>query len=226
MKSNKQRRAEIKRLRLARTQRAQTQLQSMPLGREGHVPGLVMADTQLLGSLNNSCVLPEFYLDKAFVCVDCASEEIWTAKQQKWWYETVQAPIDSQANRCLVCRRARRARIKEALAVPGANRLAQEIEALRALGSKPSDAAALEQVTHALQSKWWGLRVVAIQVLGRWGGTEEIAQLRALAALRHMEERRHWSWERVASDAAAVALKSLGIDVDGASNDERRRIGF
>ncbi|MGS5089683.1 zinc-ribbon domain-containing protein [Hydrogenophaga sp. A37] len=212
MKSNKQRRTEIKQLRLARAQRAQTQLQSMPLGRDGHVLGLVMADTQLLSGLNNSCVLPEFYLDKVFVCADCASEEVWTAKQQKWWYETVQAPIDSRAKRCLECRRARRARINEALAVPGANRLAQEVEALRALGSKPPDAAALEQIAHALQSKWWGHRVVAIQVLGRWGGTEEIAQLRALAALRHMEGRRYGSWERVASDAAAAALKSLGIE--------------
>lgn len=221
MKSNKQRRTEIKQLRLARAQRAQSQLPSMSLGREGHVPGLVVADTQLLRGLNNSCVLPEFYVDKAFVCVDCASEEVWTAKQQKWWYETVRAPIDSQANRCLVCRRARRAQINEALAVPGANRLAQEVEALRALGSKPPDAAAREQVNHALQSKWWGHRVVAIQVLGRWGGTKEVAQLRALATLRHTEGRRCSSWERVASDAAKVVLMSLGIPVDVSSNEER-----
>jgi hypothetical protein len=180
-----------------------------------------MADTQLLRGLNNSYVLPDFYVDKAFVCVDCASEEVWTAKQQKWWYETVRAPIDSQANRCLACRRARRARINEALAVPGANRHAQEVEELRALGSKPPDAAALEQVAHALQSKWWGHRVVAIQVLGRWGGTEEVAQLRALAALHRREGRRYTSWERLASDTATVVLKSLGIDVDGSSIDER-----
>ncbi|MCB4362785.1 zinc-ribbon domain-containing protein [Hydrogenophaga taeniospiralis] len=214
MKSSKQRRVEIKQLRLARAQRAQTQLKSMSLGREGHVPGLVMADTQLLSVLNNSCVFPAFYVDKAFVCVDCSTEEVWTAKQQKWWYEEVQAPIDSQAKRCLVCRRARRSRIKEALAVPGANRLAQEVEALRALGAKPPDAAALEQVANALQSKWWGHRVVAIQVLGRWGGAEEIAQLRTLAALRHTEGCHYRSWERVASDEAAVALRSLGIDVE------------
>ena len=206
MKSNKQRRAEIKQLRLARAARIEAQLRAAPRDRHVPVAGMVPADAQVLASINNSYFLPAFYLDKAFRCADCGAEEVWTAKQQKWWYEVMKASIDSQAKRCLPCRRARRARIAAAQAVPGANRLSLETEALRALGAVPPDAAALAQVAAALQSKWWSLRVVAIQVLGRWGGADQVAQLHAFVAARSTGGRRYFGWERVAADAAQRAL--------------------
>nr|WP_249383965.1 zinc-ribbon domain-containing protein [Chitinivorax sp. B] len=62
----------------------------------------------------NSYGDPEFvtrgyYEDKPFRCVDCKSEQIWTAKQQKWWYETAQGAVYTTAIRCRACRQNRRA---------------------------------------------------------------------------------------------------------------------
>lgn len=57
---------------------------------------------------NNSYSPPEFYEDLEFVCVDCGSEEVWTAKQQQWWYEVAKGSIYSRAIRCRACRDARR----------------------------------------------------------------------------------------------------------------------
>jgi len=48
--------------------------------------------------------LPLFYIDREYQCKDCGSHEIWTAKQQKWWYETAKGHIDSCAVRCRRCR--------------------------------------------------------------------------------------------------------------------------
>lgn len=61
-------------------------------------------------SPNNSYGPPLYYEDRPFTCIDCGKEEVWTAEQQKWWYEVAQGPIYSQANRCRECRRQRRAR--------------------------------------------------------------------------------------------------------------------
>ena len=57
---------------------------------------------------------PLFYVDTPFVCKDCGAHEIWTAKQQKWWYEIAKGPIDSRAVRCRPCRLLERARVEEA----------------------------------------------------------------------------------------------------------------
>lgn len=53
---------------------------------------------------NTYGLLPLFYVDKAYTCRDCGAEEIWIAKQQKWWYETAKGHIDSTAVRCRRCR--------------------------------------------------------------------------------------------------------------------------
>ena len=83
MKSNKQRRDEIKAARLARAAQASGKPTQAPM------PGFaVAADKTLLASLNNTYgLLPDFYVDRLFTCRDCRTEEVWTAKQQKWWYE-------------------------------------------------------------------------------------------------------------------------------------------
>jgi hypothetical protein len=51
-----------------------------------------------------------FYIDLRFTCKDCGIEEIWTATQQKWWYETAQGGLDAVAVRCRSCRRKERER--------------------------------------------------------------------------------------------------------------------
>ena len=56
-------------------------------------------------ALNNSYDPPMFYRDYMFNCIDCGSLEVWTARQQKWWYEVAKGPIYSGALRCRACRR-------------------------------------------------------------------------------------------------------------------------
>ena len=51
-----------------------------------------------------------FYKDVPFRCRDCGKDEIWTARQQKWWYEVAKGYVYSGAVRCRACRRADRAR--------------------------------------------------------------------------------------------------------------------
>ena len=53
--------------------------------------------------------VPLFYEDVPFTCVDCGCEEVWTAEQQKWWYETAKGYIFAIAKRCRACREALRA---------------------------------------------------------------------------------------------------------------------
>jgi hypothetical protein len=62
---------------------------------------------------NNSYNPPAFYDDSPFVCVDCGKKEIWTAEQQKWWYEVAKGSIYARAIRCRACRRAHREKQKE-----------------------------------------------------------------------------------------------------------------
>ena len=66
--------------------------------------GTAPADHSLLGYVNTYGYLPYYYIDKPFICRDCGSSEIWTAKQQKWWYEIAKGYIHSTAVRCKKCR--------------------------------------------------------------------------------------------------------------------------
>jgi hypothetical protein len=51
-----------------------------------------------------------WYQDYHYCCADCGRPEVWSAKDQQWWYEVAKGPIESRAIRCLDCRRALRAR--------------------------------------------------------------------------------------------------------------------
>lgn len=55
-----------------------------------------------------------FYIERPFRCKDCGKSEVWTASQQKWWYETAKGDVWTVAVRCRACRRAERARKAEA----------------------------------------------------------------------------------------------------------------
>lgn len=185
MKSSKQRRAEIKQQRLARAARADAQLRGSAADpRSMHALGAVPSDLASLAR-HNPCPgyggLPSYYVDRPFRCRDCGAEEVWTARQQKWWYETVGANLNSGAKRCLACRRARRAELARARSGPGANRLGEEVAWLRAVPASRPDAATEQRVEAALASKWEGVRKVAIEVLGRWQRTQDAPRLRAWA---------------------------------------------
>ena len=53
---------------------------------------------------------PEYYYDISFTCCDCHSEEIWSAEQQKWWYEDAGGYFFAGAVRCRTCREIQRER--------------------------------------------------------------------------------------------------------------------
>jgi len=56
----------------------------------------------------------EFYVDRPFLCKDCRKAEVWTATQQKWWYETAKGDVWTVAIRCRPCRRRERVRKAQA----------------------------------------------------------------------------------------------------------------
>ena len=72
-------------------------------------PGAVPADHAQLNHNNTYSLLPIFYINTVFICRDCGKEELWTAENQKWWYEEAKGHIDSEAVRCRTCRDKRKA---------------------------------------------------------------------------------------------------------------------
>lgn len=49
--------------------------------------------------------IPNYYRDTSFTCKDCGKTDLWTAKQQKRWYEEQGGEIEAIAIRCRACRR-------------------------------------------------------------------------------------------------------------------------
>lgn len=47
---------------------------------------------------------PDYYVDLEFTCEDCGREEVWTAEQQKWYYEVAKGSLYATAVRCRECR--------------------------------------------------------------------------------------------------------------------------
>jgi len=62
------------------------------------------ADQTKMGHINTYGFLPEYYIDRPFVCQDCGKEEIWRAKDQKWYIEEAKGHMDAKAIRCHDCR--------------------------------------------------------------------------------------------------------------------------
>lgn len=71
-------------------------------------PGAIILADASLQAPNNSYSGRSFYKDEPFVCVDCGKPEVWTARQQQWWYEVAKGSIYSTAKRCRECRKRRR----------------------------------------------------------------------------------------------------------------------
>ena len=63
---------------------------------------------------NNSYSPPLYYEDLSFKCRDCGAECVWTAEQQRLWYEEWGGSVQSTAVRCRACRqRVRREKIEQ-----------------------------------------------------------------------------------------------------------------
>lgn len=71
-------------------------------------PSALPADPAKLAHINTYGSLPEFYIDRPFVCRKCGKREIWRAADQKWYYEEAKGHIDARAVECHACRKARR----------------------------------------------------------------------------------------------------------------------
>ena len=67
-------------------------------------PSAQNADHSKMNHINTYGCLPEFYIDSPFLCQDCGKEEIWKAKDQKWFIEEAKGHIDAKAIRCHDCR--------------------------------------------------------------------------------------------------------------------------
>jgi hypothetical protein len=106
-KSCKQRRAEIK---AARRKKARKLAGVVNVYQQTVPRGAVAANHVELAHNNTYGLLPNFYVDRPFTCCDCGAKEIWTAKQQRWWYEIAKGHIDSVAIRCRPCRKVEQSR--------------------------------------------------------------------------------------------------------------------
>jgi len=124
MKSSQQRRTELKAERQQKTakkaarakvERAADMARLTPehLGAgEAHVNASALA-----GSSQRE--LPDFvqrgtYRNQPFRCINCDKAEVWTATQQKWWYEVAKGDLATTAVRCRSCRQRERHRKAEA----------------------------------------------------------------------------------------------------------------
>lgn len=124
-KSGKQRRLEIRAERLRRAQKEAMHAEKQsgyfpweaPREPEQLPTGTVAANWDELAHNNTYGPLPRYYRDLAFRCAQCGSNELWTAKQQRWWYEIAKGDINSTAKYCRSCRNLHRRARDEARAV-------------------------------------------------------------------------------------------------------------
>lgn len=116
-KSNKQRSAELKARRRARDQKAAAKRKADRLAfiaAIGPPDGSALVNREQLAPYIGygipAFVTRGYYVNEPFVCKDCGKPEVWTATQQKWWYEVVKGHADTRAVRCRPCRRKERER--------------------------------------------------------------------------------------------------------------------
>ena len=101
MKSNKQRRLEIKTKRRARAEA----LKGLPFKANFFSNLYSIAANHSELTHNITCgPYPSFYRDKPFKCQACGAHEVWTANSQKWWFEIAKGNLYSTAIHCRSCR--------------------------------------------------------------------------------------------------------------------------
>ena len=132
MKSGKQRKTEIKAARLVAATRREAVLKRSELTTM-LMRGGVVVDVLQISRGSTFDVWPKMYVDYAFICRDCSAPEVWTAAQQKWWFEVAHGPFGTRAVRCRACRVIERARVQEARRVSEEGR-ARKVEMQKAAG--------------------------------------------------------------------------------------------
>jgi hypothetical protein len=106
-------RTKAKRLQESRLERARA-LADVDPRRDSPPPGAVFADPAALAHNNTYDLLPKFYVDRAIVCRQCGTEEVWPAERQKWWYEVAKGNINTRAVLCRACRESKKSEKAEA----------------------------------------------------------------------------------------------------------------
>jgi hypothetical protein len=115
--SNKRKKTLLLEKRAERRQQAEAE-RIAKLTAEGRIAhGLELPDGAIAADLtkhakNGSYSPPLYYVDQPFKCVDCGKAEVWTATQQKWYYEVAKGSIYGRAVRCRPCRKKHRERIE------------------------------------------------------------------------------------------------------------------
>lgn len=112
MKRGRERSAEVARRRSDDSARLAAKAQAPRPTTRANVNAALLRPTKSYG-------MPEFvsrghYVDLPFACKDCGKQEVWTATQQKWWYETAKGDVWTTARRCRACRRREQARRTQA----------------------------------------------------------------------------------------------------------------
>lgn len=119
MKSGKQRRAELDAKKQKRRDETAAEETRRHLARQARELShhVVVDGTKLApyGSYGGPLFVTRgYYLDQPFVCQGCGKEEVWTARQQKWWYEVAKGSVWTTARFCRACRRRERERRADA----------------------------------------------------------------------------------------------------------------
>lgn len=116
MKSNKQKRSEIK------AKRVERRLSNEIVAQKAKLKKVSPSERVNAAALapNNSYSVPlyvqrGYYVDEQFTCEECGTKEVWKASQQKWWFEVAKGYADSRAVRCAACRRKKRAHREKSL---------------------------------------------------------------------------------------------------------------
>jgi hypothetical protein len=112
-KSSKQRRAELMAKRKLRRDKQDADKRATFLARHART----LVDASKLAP-DGSYSAPDFvirgyYVDQPFTCQQCGKQEVWTATQQKWWYEVAKGGRWTVARLCRPCRRRERERRAE-----------------------------------------------------------------------------------------------------------------
>ena len=101
-------------LKARRAQQSSKKAERRLVDRINRTPGaiLVNEDALNLGYGTPDFIRRGYYSDQPFNCKDCRKGQVWTAAQQKWWYEVARAPAKTKAVRCRECRRKERLRVE------------------------------------------------------------------------------------------------------------------
>jgi hypothetical protein len=94
----------------------QLEARKLQLKREAEARGVAVDTSQLApdGSYNRPDFVERgYYVDQPFTCQSCGVEQVWTAAQQKWWYEVAKGGVWTTARLCRPCRKTERSRREE-----------------------------------------------------------------------------------------------------------------